>query len=90
MARKTIHLKSKERRGRSQLAAFFRELAAKIESNDVVLQQGDEQVTLNLPDSVEFEIEVEEKEKRGGNEFEIEIELEWREHERADERVTLG
>lgn len=90
MGRKTIHLKSKERRGRSDLAAFFRELADKIERNDVVLQQGTDEVRLDLPESVEFEVEVEEKEKRSGSEFEIELEIEWHEQEKKDEQVSLG
>ena len=76
---KAIRLfESKEHKGRSDAAAFLRQLAEKIENGDVKLRSGSEDIQLKIPDKVVLEVEVEEKEKNvKGKEHSLEIEIKW-------------
>lgn len=89
MAKKTILFKSDERKNLKEVAAFLRQLADKIESGEVVLRRGAEEVKLRLPATVDFEIEAEAKPKKRGTQQSLEIEIEWYEGESGDS-VTLG
>ena len=90
MARKTILFKSKEHRSLSEVADLLRELADRLDQNEVVLQKGSEELTLTVPDSVIFELAVEEKVKKRKTKREIEIEIEWQEGDSAGAQLTLG
>ena len=79
MAKKTYLLKSEERRDLQSVVAFLRQLADKLAENQVVMRQGDQEVILSVPDTVELEIQVQEKLKKGGLQRQIEIEIEWME-----------
>ena len=74
---KNILFKSKERKTSQEIADFFRKLADKMDNNQFTLKQGDQEVNLELPNSIELELEVEEKQKKGGLKREFEIEMEW-------------
>ena len=58
MARKNILLKSKARRERENVAAFLQELGQKLTSNEVVLQQGQQEVELDVPDTVRMKLNI--------------------------------
>ena len=75
--KKNILLKSEEKRSLSEVARFFRELAAKIETGHLTLTQGNEEYHLNLPDPVTLELELEDKHKKGRSKRQFEIEIEW-------------
>ena len=90
MAKKTYLLKSEERRDLQSVVAFLRQLADKLADNQVVMRQGDQEVTLTVPDTVELEIQVQEKLKKGGVQRQIEIEIEWMEGGEHGAGVTLG
>lgn len=90
MAKKTILMKSEEKLPREQVAAFLRELADKIESGTVLLQQGDNEVTLELPAAVELEIQAEEKPKKYKTKHSLEIEIEWYPGQEDSTGISLG
>ena len=61
---------------RSGGAAFVRRLADKIDAGEVVLRQGEEEVTLTVPSHMTLEVEDEDKGAKG-TEHSLEIELTW-------------
>jgi amphi-Trp domain-containing protein len=93
MAKKNVIVKSDVRKSLPDVAAFLRELADKIEANQVTLQQGPDEVSLTLPDTVDFELEFTEKmKKKKGVKRQLEIEIEWyKDGSRGKrEEVSLG
>ncbi len=78
MGREIELFKSKERKGRQEVAEFLRQLADKVAAGNIVLKQGQEEVTLELPENVILEVEVEDEQKRKkGVQHKLEIELKW-------------
>lgn len=62
-------------RDRTDVATFLQKLVDRLEAGEPVTLQGDDQeVTLDIPDQVEFEIQVEEE---TAGETSLELELEW-------------
>ena len=87
MARKNILLKSKARRERENVAAFLQELGEKLTRNAVVLQQGQQEIALDVPDTVRMKLNVKKKNK---TEHQLKITLTWTEGDTASGKVTLG
>jgi amphi-Trp domain-containing protein len=78
MAKKNVIVKSDVRKSLPEVAVFLRELADKIEANQVTLQQGADEVSLTMPETVDFELEFTEKtKKKKGVKRQLEIEIEW-------------
>lgn len=77
MGRETVLLRSKEMTGRADVSAFLRELADKLDSGQVVLQQGDQAVTLDVPARVELQIKAEEEEKGTRTQLGMQVEFQW-------------
>ncbi len=90
MARKNILLKSKARRERENVAAFLQELGEKLTRNAVVLQQGQQEVELDVPDTVKIKLNVKEKVKKRKTKHQLKITLTWTEGDKAGGKVTLG
>jgi len=94
MARKKKLFKSDERKTREEVSTFLRELSEKIAGGTVVLKQGQQEVTLDLPENLILEVDVKEKQKRPKNpKRKLEIEIEWYEGEddvRGDGSLELG
>ncbi len=93
MAKKNVLVKSDVRKSLPDVAAFLRELADKIESNQVTLHQGADEVSLTLPETVDFELEFTEKmKKKKGVKRQLEIEIEWYKDgaQGKREEVSLG
>jgi amphi-Trp domain-containing protein len=86
---KTILLKSEEKRSLADVARFLRELADKIENNQLTLKQGDQVYNLPLPDPVTLELALEDKDKKGRTKRQFEIEIEWYPGEEGG-AVSLG
>ncbi|MEA2069946.1 MAG: amphi-Trp domain-containing protein [Asgard group archaeon] len=87
---KNILLESKEKKSRSEIVAFLKELAEKIDSGTVTFLQGEESLDLEIPEKLTLELEVQEKEKEHKpKKMQIEIELEWYLGEKS-ESIELG
>ena len=78
MIMENVILKSEEKKSRSEIVSFLREIATKIDSGVVKLVQGESTVELNIPENLQLELKVEEKIKEGKpQKMQLEIELEW-------------
>lgn len=78
MGEERQRFESEERMSRSDLVAFIRQLADKIEAGEVILRQGEEEITLQIPARVVLEVEVEDEDKGAkGTEHSLELEVTW-------------
>jgi len=78
MGKETRLFKSEERKSRSELSAFLRQLADKISGGQVVLRQGQEELTLQLPPNLILEVQVEDEYKgANGIQHSLEVEIKW-------------
>ena len=59
-----VILKSEEKKTRTEVVSFLREIAQKIDTGVVKLVQGEETVELTIPENLTLEIKVEEKIKQ--------------------------
>lgn len=82
MGREKVLFKSEERKSRSEVAVFLREIADKLDSGSISLVKGQEELSLNLPEQVGLEVKVEEEAKTKTKRS-LEIELEWYEGEES-------
>jgi len=90
MVKKNVLVKSDLRKNLPDAAAFLRELADKIETGQVTLVQGGQEVVIDLPETISFELEYYEQPKKRGLKKQLEIELEWSEGGKKHKSVTLG
>jgi amphi-Trp domain-containing protein len=90
MASEVVLFESEERKSLSEVAEFLRQLADRLAQNQVTLRQGEEELTLTIPDQVVLEIKAEEEAKRKGTKQSLEIEIEWTEGEAGESGVALG
>jgi len=76
MGRETVLFKSEEKKSRNEAAAILRQIADKVETGSLSLQQGNESLNLDFPQSITLEIKAEEE---SGNRIKrsLEIEIEW-------------
>jgi amphi-Trp domain-containing protein len=78
MGKETRLFKSEERKSRADLSAFVHQLADKISEGQVVLRQGQEEITLQLPQSLILELQVEDEDKgTKGIQHSLEVEIKW-------------
>ena len=77
MGREKVLFSSEEKRTRTDVAAFLRALADKLDTGSVILQQGDTSLTLDIPGNLTLEVKAEEEDKRTKTKYSLEIELEW-------------
>ena len=85
-----VIMKSEDKRSRSEVVGFLKEIASKIDTGVVKLVQGDASVDLEIPESLTLELKVEEKIKQNKPvKMQLEIELEWYVGKRK-ESVELG
>ncbi len=91
MGEETVLFSSEEKADRTRVCSFLRDLADRIEANNVVLRQGDSEIPVDIPDAVELEVKLEEETGTSGTEQSLEVELEWRVGESGEAGgVTLG
>ena len=82
--------KSKERKSRSEVSMFLHQLADKIEAGQVVLRQGQERLTLDIPRNLILEIQVEDEDKkRKGIQHSLEVEIKWFDKDTFDGSLEL-
>ena len=89
MAKEVILFSSEERQTLPGVSAFLRQLADRLDSGQVILRKGDEELTLDIPTNVVLEIKAEEEAKKQRTQRSLEIEIEW--YEGEDEgTLSLG
>jgi amphi-Trp domain-containing protein len=91
MGKETRLFKSEERKSRSQVTEFLHQLADKIGEGQVILQQGQDSLTLDLPANLILEIQVEDEDKkRKGIQHSLEVEIKWFDDDAAGGELMLG
>jgi amphi-Trp domain-containing protein len=90
MGKETILFSSEEKKDLADVAAFLHTLADKLGDNQVILRQGAEELTIEIPNNVVLEIKVEEELKKNKTKQSLEIEIEWIPGEEAPSGVELG
>lgn len=83
--------KSEERKSRSDVSAFLHQLADKVAKGQVVLRQGQEEITLDLPHNLILDIQVEDEDKkRRGIQHSLEVEIKWFDDDASSGPLELG
>ncbi len=78
MGKETRLFKTEERKNRSDVSEFLHLLADRISKGQVVLSQGQEEVALQLPESMVLEVQVEDEDKGArGVQHSLEVEIKW-------------
>jgi amphi-Trp domain-containing protein len=91
MGRETRLFKSEERRNRTEVSAFLRQLADKVGEGQVILRQGAEEISLQLPHNLILEIQVEDEDKKSkGIQHSLEVEIKWFDEDAPGGPLELG
>ena len=92
MGLETRLFKSEERKKRTEVTDFLRQLAEKIEAGKVVLQMGTQELALELPENLILEVQVEDEEKKTkGTQHSLEVEIKWYDSDsEGDGTLRLG
>ena len=91
MGKETRLFKSEERRSRAEVSAFLYQLAEKVGAGQVILRQGQEEITLDMPTNLILEIQVEDEDKkRKGIQHSLEIEIKWFDGDDTGGPLELG
>ncbi|MFC4553137.1 MULTISPECIES: amphi-Trp domain-containing protein [Halorussus] len=88
-----VLFKTEHRQSRSEVAAYLRAVAEKLESGgDITLSAGDQSVTLAPPAEPTFEVKAERETSGGGGpaELSVEFELEWDEGDASGGSASDG
>ena len=91
MGKEVVLFKSEEKRSTAEVAQFLRQLADRVEMGEVILRQGQEEVTLNMPHNLILEIQVEDEDKKQkGIQHSLEIEIKWFDDDGESGPLELG
>ena len=91
MGRETRLFKSEEKHSRADVSAFLHQLADKVGQGQVILRQGNEEISLDLPTNLILEIQVEDEDKkRKGIQHSLEVEIKWFDGDDAGGPLELG
>ena len=91
MGKETRLFKSEERKSRSDVSAFLRQIAEKIEGGEVVLRRGQEEIVLEIPESLILEVQVEDEQKKAkGVQHTLELEIKWFDNDAHSSQLELG
>lgn len=90
MAKKNTLLKTKERRHVQDVAAFLRQLADRLEQNQVALQRGDEEISIEIPDRITFKVKAKEKIKKRKTKHQLKMTLKWTDSDKAENLVKVA
>lgn len=90
MGREVVLFKSEEKHGRATVASYLRQLADRLEAGEVVLRQGGDELTLDIPVNVVLEIKAEEETGRKKTKRSLEVEIEWLVGEMAAEPLSIA
>ena len=91
MGKEVRLFKSEERMNRTNVTSFLRELADKLDQGQVILRQGNEELSLDLPQNLILEVQVEDEDKkRKGVQHSLEIEIKWFDEDAPGGPLELG
>jgi len=91
MGKETRLFQSKERKNRTEVGEFLRQVSEKLLSGQVVLRQGNEEINLAIPDYVVLEVQVEDEDKKKkGIEHSLEIEIKWFDNDEKSGLLEIG
>lgn len=91
MGRETTLFQSKEKKSRTEISDFLHHLADKISGGKVIIRQGTEDITLDMPMGMTLEIKVEDEvKKRKGIQHSLEVELKWFDNDKGSGVLELG
>jgi amphi-Trp domain-containing protein len=90
MGRKNVLVKSKERRSIEDVAEFLHQLADRLVENELVVQQGNEEVTVTVPNQVTMKLKIKEKLKKRKTKHSLKLGLKWVEHDTPRGSLKLG
>ncbi len=91
MGKEVRLFKSEERKSRADVSTFLHQLADKLAAGQVVLQQGKEVITLNLPTNLILEVQVEDEDKKSkGTQHSLEVEIKWFDDDGSGGPLQLG
>jgi amphi-Trp domain-containing protein len=90
MAKKNILIKSTERRNSEDIAAFLRQLADRLEQQEITLQRGDEEIRIEIPDRVTFKLKVKEKIKKRTVKHQLKMVLKWKDGNQTSDFVQVA
>jgi amphi-Trp domain-containing protein len=83
--------KSEEKKSLNEVSAFLREVAERLSSGQIILRQGQEEITLTLPSNLILEVQVEDEDKgRSGIQHSLEIEIKWFDGDDRGGSLELG
>jgi amphi-Trp domain-containing protein len=72
--------KSEDFKERQQVSEFLQQIAGRIAEGSLILRQGQQEISLEIPENLILEIQVEEEDKRErGLQHSLEIEIKWME-----------
>jgi amphi-Trp domain-containing protein len=88
----TVLFEREQKENLAAVAAYLRTVADNLESGgSVTLEAGGDSVTLDPPETVEFEVKAEREGPTDGNgELSLELEIEWDEHASGDGDSSLS
>lgn len=91
MSKEKVLFKSEARQSVKEVAAYLRQLADRLEAQRITLSKGADELTLDLPSTVELEVEVEEEVKgKKGRKLQLEVEIEWYEGQEEEGALKIG
>ena len=83
--------KSEERMNRANVSTFLHQLADKLNEGRVILRQGEEELTIDLPHNLILEIQVEDEDKKSkGTQHSLEVEIKWFDDDTSSGPLELG
>ncbi|CAK8711460.1 MAG: amphi-Trp domain-containing protein [Candidatus Electrothrix sp. AW2] len=77
MGRETVLFKTEEKMTRQEAAELLRNVAKKLETGKVILQQGTKEVKIKIPERVELEVKAEKEVGKRRTKKKLELEIEW-------------
>lgn len=84
-----VLLESESKKSQAEIASFLRGLSDQIEKGFITMKQGENLITLTLPENLTLEVEVEEEGEGPKMKRSLEIEIEWREEDLAKGALEL-
>jgi len=86
--KETVLFKSEQKMARSDVTAALRTIADKLDSGQLVLSMGEDQVSLEIPENVTLELKAEEEAgRRDETKKSLEIEIEWMEGQEKESKA---
>ena len=87
---KQVLFKSQEQREREQVGALLLRLAEKIETGQIALQRGDQEVPLDVGQTVDVRLTASKKDKKRGSRVALKLSLKWWEGEEGETKLSIG